>query len=172
LKITPRGAGQLVLAALLLPPSSNPQSGPGASNSVRTPQSNKLERVHARKLDGFELSPQPTATGTQIGGSEVTETSLKYPSDGPRQLKPGGDYFCTVGPLRHDAGAAADPAELIIVARDQRSDLTEHIESTRRDSPTRADQKILLVSAELYDQLPQTQIPADQERRKAEALQR
>jgi hypothetical protein len=245
----PLAVAVMVVAGLLPGAGAIAQSSYSATKDKSGSQEpNRLSRVHARKLDGFELSSQPSHTGTQIGGAsrgggadivllapnkgraytlnplfqwtnpdgkinafefrllgpdgetvlykaEVTGTSFKYPLDAPRPLKAGGDYFWTVGPLL--AGEPADPAELIVVGGEERSDLTRQLDKAPEGSPARAetfvekrlwydaieaytnliaehpgDRQLLLDRAELYAQLPQTQKAAEQDRAKAETTQR
>jgi hypothetical protein len=129
--------------------------------------------------------------------AEATGTSFKYPLDAPRPLKPGGDYFWTVGPLVAEVGDPPDPAELIVIEGEEHSGLTRQLDKTPEGSPARAevfvqkrlwydaieaytnfiaehpgDRQLLLDRAELYAQLPQTQKAAEQDRAKAETTQR
>lgn len=62
------GAG-LMFAALVFGAYGHAQSGDTASKKNSAPDANKPARVHARKLDGFELSAQSGHAGTQIGGA-------------------------------------------------------------------------------------------------------
>jgi len=64
-----RSTALIVLAVLVFPPGATAQSGDKVATNKSTPQPNKLAAVHARKLDGFELSAQSGHTGTQTAGA-------------------------------------------------------------------------------------------------------
>jgi Domain of Unknown Function (DUF928) len=234
-----------VLASQGMAIQSDPSAAPPGNGSKDASQPPKqLKRVHARKLDGFELSPQPASAGTQVGGAsrgigtnttllaprkaqsyslnplfqwanpnrkitsyrfrllasnretvlfetEVGSNSLKYPNDAPA-LTAGGDYFWTVQPSISLLGEATDPAELIILRAQQRSELDGLLGPVSADPRARArvfvekrlwydaieaynhlisanpdERELFLERAELYEQLPQTKEAAEQDRAKA-----
>jgi hypothetical protein len=62
----------------------NSQSSPGGNNQTSTDKQ-RLSRVHAKKLDGFELSRKSSDSATQVAGASRsfgTETTLLAPHKG------------------------------------------------------------------------------------------
>ena|SRR5438270_2731589 len=66
-------------------PAQSSQSSSAAGSNQSSTDKRRLERVHAKKLDGFELSPKSSDSTTQVAGASRglgTETTLLAPHKG------------------------------------------------------------------------------------------
>src|SRR5579872_4457983 len=67
------------------------------------------------------------SSGTEVlYETKVAATSLKYPTDAPA-LAPGGDYFWTAQPSLGLLGEPGEPAEILLVADPDRSELESQL---------------------------------------------
>jgi hypothetical protein len=121
--------------------------------------------------------------GNVLFEAQVNGTSYKYPDDA-LALAPGGDYFWTAQPSSGLLGEPAEPAEILIIADPERSDVSTKLGSAKNPEvrarifsesllwydAIEAYSEIIAASpndsttrhkrAALYQQLPQTQVAA------------
>ncbi len=146
------------------------------------------------KLKSFTFRLLGSDHESVVYETDVTGNTFEYPSDAPA-LSPGASYYWTVQPSVKLLGDAAEPAELVVVGSDERSELGRLFTGTPDVSVERAklyvDRRLwydsievytsliaanpneaqpLLERGELFDQLPQTKEAAKVDYSKAEAI--
>lgn len=144
------------------------------------------------KIKSYKFTLLDFDRTTVLYEHEVAGNSFKYPNDAPA-LIPGGTYFWSAGPSASTLGDPAEPAQLMIVGGQPRSELDALLASAPEDSLDRArifvdkrlwydaveaythlisahpaDSQYLLDRAELYEQLPQTKEAAQRDLANAE----
>jgi uncharacterized protein DUF928 len=97
----------------------------------------QLSWTHPTKVQRFIVTVMDSS-GATIYQKEVIGRTFRYPDDAPA-LHPGGTYVWTVQPGSSLMGPRSEPAEILVVADPERSELRDELSKCGQDELSQAE---------------------------------